>query len=85
MKAKKDSSGKILSPDLLYTDEPQIIQNYSTYQQSTMPNHDFANVNHSKSSDMMMPTNASYNNPMNGLMNINHEQQQTHLELSSFV
>lgn len=89
MKAKKDSTGKILSPDLLYTDEPQIIQNYPTYQQSTMPNnhhHDFANVlNHSKSNDMMMPTNASYINPMNGLMNINHEQQQTHLELSSFV
>jgi hypothetical protein len=90
MKAKKDSAGKILSPDLLYTDEPQIIQNYPTYQQSsTMPSHDFANLSHhslsSSKSDMMMPTNGSYNNPLNGLMNINHEQQQTHLELSSFV
>lgn len=75
MKAKKDNSLTALSPDLMYTDEPQIIQNYPTYQQS------HANNNN----ELMMPANGSYNNSLNDLMNINHEQQQTHLELSSFV
>lgn len=78
MKAKKDNSLTALSPDLMYTDEPQIIQNYPTYQQPNMP-HEYSG------SEMMMPGNGSYNHPLNDLMNINHEQQQTHLELSSFV
>lgn len=86
MKAKKDCGEKLLSPDLLFTDEPQIIQNYPTYQHSAMPphhQHDFANVK--SGSELTMPTTASYNHSLNDLMNINHEQQQTHLELSSFV
>lgn len=82
MKAKKDNSLTALSPDLMYTDEPQIIQNYPTYQQPTMP-HEYGSA--SNSSEMMMPGNGSYNHSLNDLMNINHEQQQTHLELSSFV
>jgi hypothetical protein len=82
MKAKKDNSLTALSPDLMYTDEPQIIQNYPTYQQPNLP-HEYGNANNS--SEMMMPANGSYNNSLNDLMNINHEQQQTHLELSSFV
>jgi hypothetical protein len=71
MKAKKDSS---LTADLLYTDEQQITQNYPTYQQPNMP-HDY--------NGMMLVANS--NHSLNDLMNINHEQQQTHLELSSFV
>ena len=82
MKSKKDNSLTALSPDLMYTDEPQIIQNYPTYQQPNMP-HEYGNANNN--SEMMMPANGSYNNSLNDLMNINHEQQQTHLELSSFV
>lgn len=83
MKAKKDNSLTALSPeDLMYTDEPQIIQNYPTYQQPNMP-HEYGSV--SNSSEMMMPGNGSYNHSLNDLMNINHEQQQTHLQLSSFV
>lgn len=77
MKAKKDNSLTALSPDLMYTDEPQIIQNYPTYQQPNIAPHEYG-------SEMMMPANGSYNNSLNDLMNINHEQQQ-HLELSSFV
>lgn len=77
MKAKKDNS----LTDLMYTDEPQIIQNYPTYQQPNMP-HEFSSA--SGNGEMMMPVNGSYNS-LNDLMNINHEQQQTHLELSSFV
>lgn len=71
MKLKKDSS---LTADLLYTDEQQITQNYPTYQQPNMPPHDY--------NGMMV---ANSNNSLNDLMNINHEQQQTHFELSSFV
>lgn len=81
MKAKKDNSLTALSPDLMYTDEPQIIQNYPTYQQPNIP-HEYGSA--SGNSEMMMPVNGSYNS-LNDLMNINHEQQQTHLELSSFV
>lgn len=83
MKAKKDNSLTALSPDLMYTDEPQIIQNYPTYQQPNVVGHEYGNA--SSNSEMMMPANGSYNNSLNDLMNINHEQQQTHLELSSFV
>lgn len=82
MKAKKDNSLTALSPDLMYTDEPQIIQNYPTYQQPNLPI-EYSSTN--GNSDMMMPVNGSYNHSLNDLMNINHEQQQTHLELSSFV
>jgi hypothetical protein len=76
MKLKKDNT----TVDLLYTDEQQIIQNYPTYQQTAttspnMPPHDYNNG--------MMAANG--NNTLNDLMNINHEQQQTHFELSSFV
>lgn len=78
MKHKKDISLTALSPDLMYTDEPQITQNYPTYQQPSLP-HEYGN------GEMMMPANGSYNHSLNDLMNINHEQQQTHLELSSFV
>jgi hypothetical protein len=82
MKAKKDNSLTTLSPDLMYTDEPQIIQNYPTYQQPNIP-HEFGSA--SNSSEMMMTGNGSYNHSLSDLMNINHEQHQTHLELSSFV
>ncbi|KAG5674043.1 hypothetical protein PVAND_004033 [Polypedilum vanderplanki] len=76
MKFKKDSS--LPNNDLLYTDEQQITQNYPTYQQpANMPSH------HDYNNGMMVATNG--NNSLNGLMNINHEQQQTHFELSSFV
>ncbi|KAL7017990.1 hypothetical protein ACKWTF_010594 [Chironomus riparius] len=74
MKFKKDSS--LTTVDLLYTDEQQITQNYPTYQQSNMPPH------HDYNNGMMV---ANSNNTLNDLMNINHEQQQTHFELSSFV
>lgn len=77
MKAKKDNSLPALSPDLMYTEEPQIIQSYPTYQQPAMPQ-EYANA--SNSSEMMMPVNYNHLDLM-----INHEQQQTHLELSSFV
>lgn len=82
MKAKKDNSLTALSPDLMYTDEPQIIQNYPTYQQPNMP-HEYGSS--ASGGSEMMPGNGSYNHSLNDLMNINHEQQQTHLELSSFV
>lgn len=74
MKFKKDSS--LTTVDLLYTDEQQITQNYPTYQQPNMPPH------HDYNNGMMV---ANSNNSLNDLMNINHEQQQTHFELSSFV
>lgn len=84
MKMKKDNSLTALSPDLMYTDEPQIIQNYPTYQQpNAVPHVEYSNA--SSNSEMMMRANGSYNDSLNDLMNINHEQQQTHLELSSFV
>jgi hypothetical protein len=81
MKFKKDSSLPSTTVDLLYADEQQITQNYPTYQQqqqqpaSMPPHHDYNN-------GMMV---ANGNNSLNDLMNINHEQQQTHFELSSFV
>jgi len=77
MKAKKDHSAAALSPDLLYTDDSQIIQNYPTYQQPSMPLEYASNNN----SDLMIQPNPA--SGYNDLMNINHEQQQTHLELSS--
>lgn len=85
MKAKKDNSLTALSPDLMYPDEPQIIQNYPTYQQPNTVAHEYGSASNN-SSEMMMPASSRYNNnSLNDLMNINHEQQQTHLELSSFV
>ncbi len=69
-----------LTTDILYTEEQQITQNYPTYQQAniSMPPH-ATDYNHHG----MMAANG--NNSLNDLMNINHEQQQTHFELSSFV
>lgn len=71
--------------DILYTDEQQITQNYPpTYQQSSMPpHHHHQQHHHADYNHGMMVANG--NNSLNDLMNINHEQQQTHFELSSFV
>ena len=96
MKAKKDRSHSALSPDLLYSEEQQIIVNYPNYQHQQQSNnimHEYTsnnnnnnnnniNNNVSNNNTLMMPS-TNFNN--NDLMNINHEQQQTHLELSSFV
>lgn len=74
-----------LTTDILYTEEQQITQNYPTYQSQpatnmSMPPHHHHHVDYNQG---MMVANS--NNSLNDLMNINHEQQQTHFELASFV
>lgn len=80
MKAKKDHSPAVSSPDLLYMDEQQIAQEYEKFQQ---PPHEYVSNNNQFISNTFTPTLSNY--IKNGLMEINHEQQQTHLELSNFV
>lgn len=68
--------------EILYTDEQQITQNYpATYQQSSMPPHPHHHHHHHQTDYNHAMMVANGNNSLNGLMNINHEQQQTHFEL----